>query len=152
MTSYHASRSSATTRDVEFEPARASRLRRGWRRRRRERKGRSVESLWSSAASSAYNDFESLGAVLSESYPGFVYKDMYDIEPILSPPESSQASCVLPRLYELSSLLVHLVTPPLPLHTPLQVVHSSPPYFEARNEAWPIPIRQLMQNGISTPS
>lgn len=39
MTPYHASRSSVTTRDVEFEPAGASWLRRGWRRRRRGRKG-----------------------------------------------------------------------------------------------------------------
>jgi hypothetical protein len=42
---------------------------------------------------------------------GFVYKDMYYIEPILSPPESSQAGSVLPRLYELSSLPVHPVAP-----------------------------------------
>lgn len=35
MTLYHTSRSSVTTRDVEFEPAGGSRLRRGRRRRRR---------------------------------------------------------------------------------------------------------------------
>jgi hypothetical protein len=153
MTSYHTSRSSVITRDVEFEPVGASRLRRGWRRRRRRRrrKGQSAESLWGSAAPLRTTISNRSEPFFRNPTMGFVYKDMYYIEPILSLPKSSQASCILPRLYELSSLLVHLVAPP-PLHTPLQVVHSSPSYFEARNEAWPIFIRQLMQTGISTPS
>jgi hypothetical protein len=51
---------------------------------------------------------------------GFVYKDMYDIKPIPSPPESSKASCILPRLYELLLSPVHLVALP-PLHIPLLI-------------------------------
>jgi hypothetical protein len=75
---------------------------------------------------------------------------MYDIEPILLPLESSQASRVLPRLYKLLSSPVYPVTPPPP-HTPLQVVHSSPPYFEAHHKAQPISVQQPLRNGISTP-
>lgn len=38
------------------------------------RKRRSAESLWSSAGTFAYNNFESLGTVLSESY--YSHKDI----------------------------------------------------------------------------
>ena len=83
---------------------------------------------------------------------GFVYRDMYDTEPISSLPDTSQEGGVrLPPLYEPSSSPVYPAPPPP--RTPRLGIQSSPLYLKAHYIARPVPLRDTsLQNGISTPS
>ena len=86
---------SVTTRDVEFEPAGASLLRRGGGEGAGGgRDDRQSPFEFSCPLRMTISNHS--GSYFRNPTTGFVHKDMYDTEPILPPPESSQASCVLP--------------------------------------------------------